>query len=62
MKNPAPKGQITKPGNDPRKAPAATRIVNSRDLLGDHAELRIKHQGSEYRLRITSQGKLILTK
>lgn len=35
--------------------------VNSRLLLGDSGELLIEHAGREYRLRITQNGKLILT-
>jgi len=37
------------------------RRVASSDLLGDASELVIEHGGREYRLRITSNGKLILT-
>ncbi|HSD52762.1 MAG TPA: hemin uptake protein HemP [Burkholderiales bacterium] len=35
--------------------------VSSRQLLGAQGELVIEHQGREYRLRITQNGKLILT-
>ena len=35
--------------------------VSSAELLGAHGELIIEHQGREYRLRITQNGKLILT-
>jgi hemin uptake protein HemP len=35
--------------------------VSSRDLLGASGELVIAHAGREYRLRITQNGKLILT-
>lgn len=35
--------------------------VNSRLLLGDSGELLIEHAGREYRLRVTQNGKLILT-
>ena len=34
----------------------------SSDLFGDAHEILIDHAGQEYRLRITRQGKLILTK
>ncbi|MCP5160031.1 MAG: hemin uptake protein HemP [Gammaproteobacteria bacterium] len=37
------------------------RLVSS-DLFGDAQEILIEHAGQEYRLRITRQGKLILTK
>lgn len=36
--------------------------VTSDQLLGGLRELEIVHEGSLYRLRITSTGKLILTK
>ena len=38
------------------------RRVSSRELLAGKRELVIEHSGEEYRLRITSKGKLILTK
>jgi hemin uptake protein HemP len=38
-------------------------ILDSAELFGQGAsEVRIVHRGQEYRLRITRQGKLILTK
>jgi hemin uptake protein HemP len=43
-------------------AQAARRRWNSRQLLGDDQEIEIAHADSVYRLRITSLGKLILTK
>jgi hemin uptake protein HemP len=33
----------------------------SRQLLGERGELVIEHNGREYRLRLTQNGKLILT-
>jgi hemin uptake protein HemP len=47
-----------------RKAdPRAAVIVDAAELFGDGgSEVRIVHRGQEYRLRITRQGKLILTK
>lgn len=36
--------------------------IDSRELFGPLRELVIEHVGEEYRLRITNQGKLILTK
>jgi hemin uptake protein HemP len=42
---------------------AATRKrIDSRELFGASREVLIEHVGEEYRLRITQQGKLILTK
>jgi hemin uptake protein HemP len=35
--------------------------VSSRTLLGGRGELLIEHEGREYRLRLTQNGKLILT-
>ena len=42
------------------RAQAASRTT-SRALLGNARELIIEHDGREYRLRLTQQGKLILT-
>ena len=42
--------------------PPPPRQINVRELLGDSRELRIVHDGQEYRLSMTSKGKLILTK
>ncbi|TAM58447.1 MAG: hemin uptake protein HemP [Rhodanobacter sp.] len=47
----------------PRWLPAApTRHASSQMLLEGARELVIQHQGSEYRLRLTRNDKLILTK
>ena len=43
-------------------APPQPRRMNISELLGSRRELRILHDGHEYRLTITSKGKLILTK
>ena len=37
------------------------RRTSSQALLGAHRELLILHNGREYRLRLTQNGKLILT-
>jgi hemin uptake protein HemP len=42
----------------PTSAPAK---LASQTLFGKHRELVITHNGREYRLRITQNGKLILT-
>ena len=42
-----------------RPAPAVR--VTSQELLKDATELIIVHEGREYRLRVTQNGKLILT-
>ncbi|HMO47987.1 MAG TPA: hemin uptake protein HemP [Rubrivivax sp.] len=41
---------------------SAVRAVRSETLLGGAPELHIEHRGALYRLRLTSLGKLILTK
>lgn len=41
---------------------ASHRVVTSEVLFSGARELVIKHAGEEYRLRLTNQGKLILTK
>jgi hemin uptake protein HemP len=40
---------------------APSERVMSRQLLGKKGELIIEHEGREYRLRRTQNGKLILT-
>ena len=40
----------------------APREVSSQTLLQGHSTLLIEHQGEVYRLQLTRQGKLILTK
>lgn len=46
--------------SDVRSA-AAPRRIASRDLFEGGKELVIAHEGRDYRLRITQNGKLILT-
>ncbi|GFO69431.1 hypothetical protein GMLC_30100 [Geomonas limicola] len=47
----------------PKRAHAVKpRTVTSADLMGGGKELIILHADAEYLLRITSNGKLILTK
>lgn len=48
-------GKTLRPMNKPRR-------LKSGDLLSGLREVIIEHAGDEYRLRLTSQGKLILTK
>jgi hemin uptake protein HemP len=47
-------------GRTPR-GPSVRRI-GSRELMGASGQLIIRHAGDDYRLRVTSKGKLILTK
>lgn len=42
-------------------APVPPARVSSEVLLGPRGELLIVHNGREYRLRLTQNGKLILT-
>lgn len=58
--NPAAVGEPmreSKPG-----APADVRRIQLRELMADDSEIIIEHAGCSYRLRITRQNKLILTK
>jgi hemin uptake protein HemP len=47
-------------GRESEEASAPLRTT-SRELLKDRGELVIVHQGREYHLRVTQNGKLILT-
>ena len=46
----------------PRHPAGVQPALNSTTLLGMKGEVEIAHQGDTYRLRLTRQGKLILTK
>lgn len=50
--------------NDPSQpeSPAPPRSVDAETLFRGQREVFIRHDGQDYRLRITSQNKLILTK
>lgn len=51
------------PNVDTTTAPASSvRRISSQRLLAGERELVIQHLGSEYHLRLTRNGKLILTK
>jgi len=52
---------LTRPANE-QAGCTPRRVVTSQELLGGGRELIIVHAGEEYRLRITSNEKLILTK
>ena len=41
--------------------PLKQKRIASEQLLGEHREVVILHNGREYRLRLTQSGKLILT-
>jgi len=42
--------------------PRQPRLLEAEELFRGQSEVRLLHRGQEYRLRITRQGKLILTK
>jgi hemin uptake protein HemP len=48
------------PAKPPELQPA--RAIDSQSLFGAARQLLIVHQGETYKLQITRQGKLILTK
>ena len=50
-----------KPVPQPPPAPRRPRL-RAADLLQGQREVIIEHGGEEYRLRLTRQGKLLLTK
>lgn len=45
-----------------KQAPTAPQRIDSRRLLSGHREIVIDHSGEQYRLRLTRNDKLILTK
>lgn len=44
-----------------QQQPAVLKRIASTQLLGERRELVIVHNGREYHLRLTQNGKLILT-
>lgn len=54
-----PRTKKTEPERAMNSAPAPR--VHSNELLNDGMQLIIEHAGREYRLRVTTNGKLILT-
>jgi hemin uptake protein HemP len=52
---------MTKPPAPVLPATGTPAKVPSANLLGPRKELVITHNGREYRLRVTQNGKLILT-
>ncbi len=50
------------PVSDPRPDTSQVKIVSSDEILGGGNEIQIEHRGMIYRLRVTRQDKLILTK
>lgn len=54
--------QRSESSGDNSSTQRSRRTVTSAELIGQGNELIIQHAGEEYRLRITKQEKLILTK
>lgn len=54
--------KVTQPGRTAEPAIVGKHRIDSATLLGPGGELFIDHQQQVYRLRVTSLGKLILTK
>jgi hemin uptake protein HemP len=50
------------PGQPVKSASKPIRRIASRDILDGGREAVLLHDGAKYRLRLTSNGKLILTK
>jgi hemin uptake protein HemP len=53
------------PDSEDRRGDAVgggSRRIKVSDLLGRDREVILEHAGQDYRLRVTSKGKLILTK
>ena len=46
----------------PNVTPSSTPAFDVAELFRGRNEVRLLHRGQEYRLRVTRQGKLILTK
>ncbi len=51
-----------KPNSCQRFAHIVNDIVDSKELIGRAGKVVIEHESMQYELRITRQGKLILTK
>ena len=50
------------PSDDRKPDGPERKVVTSKQLLGGAREIAIRHEGQEYRLQVTRNGKLILTK
>ncbi|MBM4182404.1 MAG: hemin uptake protein HemP [Betaproteobacteria bacterium] len=61
MLTPSPHPQ-SQPPRAEAPGPARPGTVRALDLLGDRQVLLIEHAGERYQLRLTRNGKLILTK
>lgn len=50
------------PTDDKGEKPATMREIDVASLIGSGREVVLVHRGERYRLRVTANGKLILTK
>lgn len=57
----APRFSVDEPQPKPARSPAPRRLTSA-SLLAGSTEVEIEHGDAIYRLRVTSLGKLILTK
>jgi hemin uptake protein HemP len=57
-----PAAQHALPGHAPQLAEEHLPVLSSDSLFARHKALLIEHNGQQYRLQITKQNKLILTK
>ncbi len=57
-----PLGQKSAPSTDGVAKPVPPLTLEAASLFQGMDEIRLLHRGQEYRLRVTKQGKLILTK
>ncbi|HEV2293507.1 MAG TPA: hemin uptake protein HemP [Tepidisphaeraceae bacterium] len=55
-------GQQSAPATEGVAKPVPPITVEAATLFKGRDEVRLLHRGQEYRLRVTKQGKLILTK
>lgn len=55
-----PASTLKEPGS--RTARIVNEVIDSRELLGSCGKVVIEHESMKYELRLTRQGKLILTK
>lgn len=62
LKPSAPGLHRASPGTQPPRTPSQAPCWRSGELLAGQREAHIDHEGTTYRLRLTSLGKLILTK
>ncbi|HEY9098374.1 MAG TPA: hemin uptake protein HemP [Thiobacillus sp.] len=57
-----PPTHAAQPTDKPASTPRPTGVIATDALFNGNQEILISHNGEHYRLRITKNGKLILTK